>query len=121
MTTTDSQLGRKPHSDPPRKVTLSLPSSLIDWLDLYTYDPVAEKPSYGGRSRIITGLLREYKLKAQGTIGTNEVALTKHLKEHGGSMTDRQLLDILDKLLEASLYPNTSKLITELLEGRLAR
>lgn len=114
-----NKLGRKPHSDPPKKVTLSIPSSLVDWLDLYTYDPVAQKPSYGGRSKILTGLLREYKHKVQGTIGETENKAVAHLKEHGDDLTNSQIIELLDRATESTPFPNTIKLLIEQLVKRL--
>jgi len=50
--------GRKPHSDPPVAMYLSVPSSLAAKVDLLLFDATTGKPKYGGRSGLVQLLLR---------------------------------------------------------------
>lgn len=52
--------GRKAHADPPVKYVISVPSTLSAKVELLLFDPVTQKPLYGGRSALITQLLREW-------------------------------------------------------------
>lgn len=52
--------GRKPLSDPPVELYVSIPSSLAAKLDLLLFDPALGKPKYGGRSGLIQSLIREW-------------------------------------------------------------
>ena len=51
---------REPHIDPPKEVQLSLPTSLVDEVDLLLFDPVRGKLRYGARSNLIARLLRTW-------------------------------------------------------------
>lgn len=57
--------GRKAHIDPPVNVMISIPTSLNAKVELLLYDPVLDKPKYGGRSALMQTLLREWVEKQQ--------------------------------------------------------
>jgi len=57
--------GRKLHADPPVPVFTSLPQSLAAKVELLLFDPVTNKPKYGGRSKLIEQLLREWVERQQ--------------------------------------------------------
>lgn len=58
--------GRKPHSDPPVQWFTNIPQSLAAKVELLLYDPVTQKPRYGGRSGLIQILLRRWVEEQQG-------------------------------------------------------
>lgn len=51
---------RKAHTDPPKKVTITLPETLKAEVDLLLFDPVRGKRAYGDLSTLIARLLREW-------------------------------------------------------------
>ena len=51
---------RERHLDPPKEVNLSLPTSLVDEVDLLLFNPTRGKLRYGARSRLVTVLLRQW-------------------------------------------------------------
>ena len=53
-------MSREPHLDPPKEVNLSLPTSLVDEVDLLLFNPTRGKLRYGGRSRLVAMLLRQW-------------------------------------------------------------
>jgi hypothetical protein len=53
-------MARPPKEDPPRKVTLSLPTSVAASVELRLIDPITMRPSYGALSNLVTGLLRQW-------------------------------------------------------------
>ncbi len=46
--------------DPPKEITLSLPSSLLNKVELLLYDPVRSKVKYAARSHLVAQLLNEW-------------------------------------------------------------
>ncbi len=63
---------REPHTDPPKEVQLSLPTSLVDEVDLLLFDPVRGKLRYGARSILVARLLRTW-LDAQRKLSPAQV------------------------------------------------
>lgn len=57
--------GRKPHTDPPVRVEITVPQTVIAKLDLLLSDPLTARTKYGARSRLITRLIREWLLTKQ--------------------------------------------------------
>lgn len=53
-------MAREPHLDPPKEVNLSLPTSLVDEVDLLLFNPTRGKLRYGARSNLIAMLLRQW-------------------------------------------------------------
>ena len=43
-----------------KEISISLPESLLNRLDLHFYDPAMGKPAYGTRSRLIAELLENW-------------------------------------------------------------
>lgn len=52
--------GKPPHADPPHKTHFNLPTSVVEELEVYTLDPIKNKPFHGARGKIITLLLKEF-------------------------------------------------------------
>lgn len=52
--------GRRPAADPPVEWYTSIPGSLAAKVELLLFDPVLNKPKYGGRSGLIQFLLRKW-------------------------------------------------------------
>lgn len=48
---------RRRHTDPPSKVTINLPSTLLSKVNILLFDPIRGKRHYGGLSALITRLL----------------------------------------------------------------
>lgn len=57
--------GRKPYLDPPVRIVTQIPSTLAAKIELLLYDPVLQKPRYGGRAQLITHLLQEWVERQQ--------------------------------------------------------
>lgn len=51
---------RRRHTDPPSKVTISLPSTLLAKISLILFDPVRGKRKHGELSSLITKLLEDW-------------------------------------------------------------
>ena len=80
---------RERHTDPPKEVNLSLPTSLVDEVDLLLFNPTRGKLRYGARSKLIAGLLRQW-LNAQrklpaATVEQNIADLEYSFDEPGAS------------------------------------
>ncbi len=56
-------MSRVMRKDKPIQWKLSLPTSLAAAVDLYFYDPVRGRPSYGERSKLVTMLLEHWLKK----------------------------------------------------------
>lgn len=52
--------GRKPHNDPPVKVHISLPTSLVAKVELSLFDPARGRIRYGGLSELLQSLLTRW-------------------------------------------------------------
>lgn len=52
-------MSRPAKTDPPYRLTLALPSSLVGELDLLIIDPATGKVPYAARAKIITALLAD--------------------------------------------------------------
>jgi len=63
--------GRKPQLDRPVDVMVSIPSTVAAKLELLLYDPLTGRPQYGGRSRLIQQLIREW-IERQALTPKNE-------------------------------------------------
>ena len=72
---------RHKHADPPVKILVSLPSSLVAKLDLLLIDPVRGKPKYAQRSRLIRRLLREYVEQRTGTTSSPQHEIQEEEEE----------------------------------------
>ena len=59
---------RPKHSDPPVEWRVNVPESLAAQIELLLFDPVRNTIRYGGRSRLITALLREWAEKQRRPI-----------------------------------------------------
>ena len=53
-------MGRPRHSVRPHDWKLSIPQDLAAEIDLQLWDPILQKPKYGGRSELVTALLRRW-------------------------------------------------------------
>jgi hypothetical protein len=53
-------VSRSPSADPPVEITLSIPQSVRERLDILLWDPVRKKPKYGAFSKLVTKLLRAW-------------------------------------------------------------
>ena len=53
-------MGRNKKTDPTVEVKIRVPSSLAARLELYIFDPIRKRASYGVRSTIFVNLLREW-------------------------------------------------------------
>lgn len=69
--------GRKPHNDPPVKVHLSLPTSIVAKIELLLFDPVRGQMRYGGMSDLVKSLLNQW-IEKNGSLTSS---LTGHQKE----------------------------------------
>lgn len=47
-------------SDPPTKLTLDVPESLLARLELILWDPVRQRPRYGARKKVVCTLLERW-------------------------------------------------------------
>lgn len=65
----EEPMPRQPLEDPPRKLTLSIPSSTLAQLELRLVDPVSLKTTYGALSGLMTSLIREW-LSKQAVVNT---------------------------------------------------
>jgi hypothetical protein len=57
---------RPANGDPPKKLTVNLPLSLVTQLEFHLFDPMTRKREYGALSTLIEALLRQwlaFKLK----------------------------------------------------------
>ena len=48
------------HTDPPSRIHVTVPSTVIAQVDLILFDPVLGRPHYSARSALITNLLRAW-------------------------------------------------------------
>jgi len=51
---------REPHIDPPVRLHVAVPESVLAAVDLALFNPVTGKVKYGARSDLITGLLKSW-------------------------------------------------------------
>jgi len=51
---------RRPLADPPVEVSVSIPTTLLDKIDLLLFDPVRGRVRYGARSKLIQQLLKRW-------------------------------------------------------------
>ena len=72
---------RKPLEDPPRKVTLNVPSSVMVQLELRLYDPMSGMTRYGALSNLITALLRNWITEQNNNNVVNTPLTTSLTKE----------------------------------------
>jgi hypothetical protein len=52
--------GRKPKLDRPRRLSVRIPSSILDEFEARTFDPVEGRIPYSARADIVSKLLRDY-------------------------------------------------------------
>lgn len=62
--------GRKPLSDPPRKIHVSLPTSLLRDVDDTLHDPVRNKRAYGSLSSLMRNLLEDWLAEQKGPLNS---------------------------------------------------
>lgn len=70
------------HVDPPRKVLVSIPESVISEVHLLLYDPVYERVGYGQVSKIITKLLKDWLDEQRKHPRPEEDISSKTVSEH---------------------------------------
>ena len=70
------------HVDPPRKILISIPESVISEVHLLLYDPVYKRVGYGKVSKVITNLLRGWLNEQRKHPKDQEVEPTKTIAEH---------------------------------------
>lgn len=51
---------RVPLEDPPKKITLSIPSSVLAQVELRLINPLTMQPAYGAVSQLMTSLIKRW-------------------------------------------------------------
>lgn len=76
---------RKPLEDPPRKVTLSVPSSMMAQIELRLYDPTSGMTKYGALSTLVSALLRNWISEQNNEVVNNPLSTTTTKEPNNGN------------------------------------
>lgn len=77
-------MARPAHEDKPRKVTLSIPSSVMAQVELRLIDPLTLRAGYGSTSNLVTSLLKrwlEEQLRTVPVVVNEELTTTNTTQE----------------------------------------
>lgn len=109
--------GRRAHTDPPIDWALSIPTSVAAKADILLLDPLTQKPKYGGRSKLVTTLLRDHFRKLETTASLDS-KLSQHLTENGTKLTTPHLFELLEEATRSAGLHQTMPLLISLLKER---